>query len=208
MPEPLSYASADTDKETPRPRNQAALIAISLGGIASSLSFLAVAMGGIPGGLFFLAAHALALGALVAGVVALFKPLHRKLAVIGMAMPLVALAILWLFWVGSDPTPRLTALRTTASLTTIAAVNNGLKQFQIDNARLPTTAEGLQALLQPPPGLERTWRGPYVPADSLEDGWHQPLVYRSPGKTNPGGYDLFSSGRDETPDTADDIHSP
>jgi general secretion pathway protein G len=37
-----------------------------------------------------------------------------------------------------------------------------------------------------------------------KDAYGSPYVYRYPGRRNPASYDLFSSGPDKIPDTADD----
>jgi general secretion pathway protein G len=80
-----------------------------------------------------------------------------------------------------------------------------LTAYRIDFGDYPSTAEGLQALIEPPPGKEGRWRG-YVEGSRLPlDPWGEPYLYRYPGTRNPRGYDLFSKGPDRTADTADDI---
>jgi general secretion pathway protein G len=37
------------------------------------------------------------------------------------------------------------------------------------------------------------------------DPWNKPYLYKAPGEHNQDGYDLFSSGKDGQPGTADDI---
>ena len=69
----------------------------------------------------------------------------------------------------------------------------------------PSTAQGLQALVTPPSGKpqSRHWRQliPVVPVDP----WGQPYHYRHPATKSQEAYDIFSSGPDKLPDTADDI---
>jgi general secretion pathway protein G len=192
----------------PSPGEGEGWAAISLSATAIALSFFVVAMGGMAGGLFFLLLHAVTAGALIAGGIAYFRGFRRKIAIATIAVPLMLLFSLYLFWVGGDPTPRLTQSRAAASTMAMVPIRDALKQFQIDNARLPTTGEGLDALLNAPIGLERTWNGPYIPTDATKDAWEQPLNYRHPAKRNSSGYDLFSSGRDGIPDTSDDVKSP
>jgi general secretion pathway protein G len=80
-----------------------------------------------------------------------------------------------------------------------------LTAYRIDFGDYPSTAEGLQALIAPPPGKENRWRG-YVEGDRLPlDPWGEAYVYRYPGTRNPRSYDLFSKGPDRTADTDDDI---
>jgi general secretion pathway protein G len=69
-----------------------------------------------------------------------------------------------------------------------------LDLFRIDVGRLPTTGEGLQALIDGPAGLPN-WRGPYLRNKNiLTDPWRRPYQYRSPGER--GEYDLVSFGAD------------
>ncbi len=69
----------------------------------------------------------------------------------------------------------------------------------------PTTEQGLSALVTQPSGepQPRRWRQfmPQVPVDPWGMNYH----YRVPGTKSKDGYDLFSSGKDRIPDTADDI---
>jgi general secretion pathway protein G len=70
--------------------------------------------------------------------------------------------------------------------------------FQIDNGRFPTAAEGLNILVNPP-------NGDHAYVDKVPiDPWGNPYVYRFPGSKG-NAFDLFSSGPDGIPDTADDI---
>lgn len=88
---------------------------------------------------------------------------------------------------------------------TALVVGNSFKvpitRFKIDVGRLPTTEEGLVALIRCPAGCEKKWKGPYVePFDGtiLLDAWRSPFQYRSPGLHNPQEYDLWSLGPDRT----------
>jgi general secretion pathway protein G len=83
-----------------------------------------------------------------------------------------------------------------------------LAVYEVDNGALPTTAQGLDALIRvsalPPP--PKNWRGPYWATYSLPtDPWGNPYVYQNPGVRHVGGYDLYSLGPDGLPGTADDI---
>lgn len=71
-----------------------------------------------------------------------------------------------------------------------------LDLYRIDVGRLPTTAEGLSALVERPGGAS-TWRGPYLRSQAaLSDPWRRPYRYQSPGTH--GEYDLISFGADGT----------
>ena len=73
-------------------------------------------------------------------------------------------------------------------------VEGALARFQYDCGRFPTDAEGLDALLEPPPGLEDRWAGPYCRRSDLEDPWGRRFIYIAEGMMNPGGFDLISYG--------------
>jgi general secretion pathway protein G len=82
-----------------------------------------------------------------------------------------------------------------------------LEQFKFDHGRYPTTMEGFGVLIKPPDGLDASkgnW--PYI-SDSVKwyDPWGSPYQYLSPGRRNPGSYDLWSMGADKMSDTGDDI---
>jgi len=69
-----------------------------------------------------------------------------------------------------------------------------LDTYLLDVGRYPTQAEGLDALVSAPPGVDR-WAGPYLTKkESLIDPWGTPFQYRSPGEH--GKYDLYSLGSD------------
>lgn len=81
-----------------------------------------------------------------------------------------------------------------------------LTQFRMDMGDYPTTAEGLQALANPPQNHSERWRGPYVADGKIPlDPWGEPYQYRYPGTHNKYGYDLWSKGPDKQDGTADDI---
>ncbi len=61
----------------------------------------------------------------------------------------------------------------------IAALRAAVETFHIDVGRYPTTTEGLQALVTPPPGVAN-WHGPYVKASSVSGGLDA-YSYRAPG---------------------------
>jgi general secretion pathway protein G len=67
-----------------------------------------------------------------------------------------------------------------------------LDLFYLDNARYPTSGEGLAALVQKPDGLN-VWNGPYLKASALPaDPWGRPYIYVAPGQH--GAYDIVSLG--------------
>jgi len=88
-----------------------------------------------------------------------------------------------------------------------------LKRFRIDMARLPTTAEGLDALFAAPGGTEDRWQGPYLEGspEELRDPWGEKFQYRCPGNVNTTGYDLWSTGpnrkSESTSPNSDDLRN-
>jgi len=86
--------------------------------------------------------------------------------------------------------------------TTLLSLSTALEMFHVDNARYPTTSEGLKALAEQPGGALNWQRH----LESIPmDPWGNPYVYEFPGKRRPQSYDLSSSGPDGRPGTADDI---
>ena len=85
-------------------------------------------------------------------------------------------------------------------------IPTALKLYELDNGFLPTTDQGLQALLQKPTTapIPENWNGPYLEKLPV-DPWGRPYQYQSPGTNRPHDYDLSSLGKDGKPDTKDDI---
>jgi general secretion pathway protein G len=78
----------------------------------------------------------------------------------------------------------------------IATLEGALEQYRLDNLTYPSTSDGLQALLTPPPGLaqpERYRQGGYV-KKLPEDPWGHPYLYQAPGRE--GAFDVYSLGAD------------
>jgi general secretion pathway protein G len=80
-------------------------------------------------------------------------------------------------------------------------IGAALDAYRLDNGRYPTTAQGLDALRNPPTvePQPRNWRGPYLRREVPSDPWDNPYIFISPGEANPAGYDLMSYGADGQP---------
>ncbi|WP_132986927.1 type II secretion system major pseudopilin GspG [Luteimonas terricola] len=78
----------------------------------------------------------------------------------------------------------------------VSVLEQALETYRLDNMGYPTTAQGLDALLDPPSGLarpERYRKGGYI-RRLPEDPWGKAYQYRQPGRS--GGFDVFSFGSD------------
>ncbi|MBX7246245.1 MAG: type II secretion system major pseudopilin GspG [Candidatus Sumerlaeaceae bacterium] len=86
----------------------------------------------------------------------------------------------------------------------IANLKNSLGEFEVHAGRLPTTQEGLEALMKKPSDLtDDQWAGPYV--DSMpKDGFNQSFDYKTPSE-HEKDYDIISPGPDGKLGTSDDI---
>ena len=80
----------------------------------------------------------------------------------------------------------------------IRNIGIALDLFRLDLGRYPTQDEGLKALVQQPPGLQR-WQGPYLKETQVPtDPWTRPYHYQIPSQHG-GDYDLYTLGADDAP---------
>jgi general secretion pathway protein G len=106
--------------------------------------------------------------------------------------------------VGPSAWRRLTQGQKIAAKTQIQQLEASLLSFSTDMGRLPTTEEGLKALVDNPDGSE-LWAGPYLNKMKVpKDPWQAEYVYTFPGSHN-NEFDLYSKGQDGQAGTADDI---
>ena len=77
----------------------------------------------------------------------------------------------------------------------IQRLSSVLDLYLLEVGNYPTQGQGLLALVEAPPGVER-WNGPYLKNKraALDDPWGTPYVYRFPGEH--GDFDLYSLGAD------------
>jgi general secretion pathway protein G len=61
----------------------------------------------------------------------------------------------------------------------VLKLESGVKAFEADCGRYPTTDEGLEALSSAPAGL-KSWNGPYLKHPIVNDPWGNPYMYTSP----------------------------
>ncbi|HET6229757.1 MAG TPA: type II secretion system major pseudopilin GspG [Longimicrobiaceae bacterium] len=77
-------------------------------------------------------------------------------------------------------------------------LGSAMDAYRLDLDAYPTTEQGLAALRTRPAGgnAAAVWNGPYLRREVPADPWGRPYIYRSPGTSNPEGYDLMTLGRD------------
>lgn len=123
---------------------------------------------------------------------------------------LVVLAILALLagLVGPQVMNALGESKTKTAKLQIEDLGAGLDLYRLDVGNYPSTAEGLQALVQEPQGAVN-WNGPYLKKPVIPpDPWNREYSYRFPGEHGP--YDLYTLGADNLEggeDEAEDVVS-
>ena len=92
--------------------------------------------------------------------------------------------------------------RVKADLTTLTAA---LGNYEMANGVLPSSEQGIMSLVEKPSSrpVPQSW-SPCMKKLIL-DPWQNPYNYRRPASKDKGPYDVYSSGPDGIPDTADDI---
>ena len=97
-------------------------------------------------------------------------------------------------------TKRIAQAKIAAAQSDEATLASLLHQFHLDCDRYPTTEEGLNALVNPPSGLENKWKGPYTTKAIPADPWSNQYQYTSPGtQGTPDTFSITSYGSDGQP---------
>ncbi|MEN3942012.1 type II secretion system protein GspG [Prosthecobacter sp. SYSU 5D2] len=102
--------------------------------------------------------------------------------------------------IGPPPEGAAEASAAEAQMNTIAVA---LTQYKTLNRTLPTTEEGLAALVQPPANARSQKK--LAEAAALRDPWGNPYLYRHPAVRTDRPFDLWSSGPDGKDGTEDDV---
>jgi general secretion pathway protein G len=87
------------------------------------------------------------------------------------------------------------------------AISTAVKTYQLNAGTLPSTSQGLQALVTKPtsPPLPKRWT---KVADKVPlDPWQNPYRYRNPGKKDSSTFEIYSVGPDGQEGTDDDLSS-
>ncbi|MGP1347531.1 MAG: type II secretion system major pseudopilin GspG [Phycisphaerales bacterium] len=85
--------------------------------------------------------------------------------------------------------------KVTTSEAQMSTLASALEEFRTVAGRYPTEAEGLDALVRMPTGMDaESWKGPYLQRETVPtDGWGRAYVYR----TDPNfGFRIISLGAD------------
>jgi general secretion pathway protein G len=109
---------------------------------------------------------------------------------------LVVLAILGLLatLVGPRVMSTLSGAKSKTARLQIEDLSGALDIYRLEVGRYPTSAEGLDALVEKP-GDAKNWNGPYLKKSQVpKDPWGFDYHYSSPGEHGP--YDLSSLGAD------------
>ena len=87
----------------------------------------------------------------------------------------------------------------------IQALSTQMKLYSGMNGFYPTQSQGLQALVKQPSSapVPKQWHQAFEKVP--HDPWDSEYNYTFPGRHNPNSFDVFSSGPDRQPGTADDI---
>lgn len=88
--------------------------------------------------------------------------------------------------------------------TALSNLGQTIRQYRMDNNRIPSADEGLNALIEKPEKAQN-WKGPYTDEDKLNDAWNQALLYEP---TDSKDFKLRSLGPDGEAQTEDDIVYP
>ena len=79
----------------------------------------------------------------------------------------------------------------------ISTIEGALDLYKLQNNSYPTTAQGLDALINPPAGTDASsyQKGGYLKGRKVPtDPWNRPYLYASPGQH--GDYDVWTLGAD------------
>lgn len=85
------------------------------------------------------------------------------------------------------------------------AISTQLRTYETMNLRMPSTSQGLEALVKRPTSEPKPRRWVQLMERVPLDPWGEPYIYRNPGKLNPRGFDLISKGADRQEGGGDDI---
>jgi len=86
----------------------------------------------------------------------------------------------------------------------IQALTSAVRTYEMTTNRLPTTEQGLKALVTKPAGVSGRWT--QILKELPEDPWGRPYVYRNPGRKNPKSFEIYSLGASGIEGNEDNIY--
>lgn len=92
--------------------------------------------------------------------------------------------------------------RALADLTTLSTA---LSNYEMSNGVLPSTEQGIPALVEKPSGRPQPQSWSPVMKKVILDPWKNPYNYRRPAQKDKGPFDVWSSGPDGISGNEDDI---
>lgn len=129
------------------------------------------------------------------------SPLPRRRASAGFTLleMIVVLVIIGLIMglVGPRLFSQADRAKTQTAETQVRMLRGALETMRLDIGRVPTQAEGLQLLVDPPadPALGKRWQGPYLEDGVPQDPWGNPYQY-APRPSGNHSFVLYSFGAD------------
>ncbi len=86
-------------------------------------------------------------------------------------------------------------------------ISSAVKMYKLNAGTVPTTQQGLDALVKKPASTPVPKRWTQVATEVPMDPWQQPYLYRYPGKKDAGEFEIYTKGPDGQDGTEDDISS-
>jgi general secretion pathway protein G len=118
-------------------------------------------------------------------------------------MAVVLIMGLLMGFVGVNVFSSVQRARSESASAQIKSLEGALELYRMDNARYPTTEQGLDSLVREPSGSPAPRNYPpdgYIAKKEIPlDPWGNAYGYESPGQHNQRGYDIWSYGADLTP---------
>ncbi len=115
-------------------------------------------------------------------------------------MAVVVIMAMLMAVVGVNVKNQMDKARVNTAKAQITKLEGQLEFYRMDNGRYPSSAQGLDALVNKPSGNPEPRNYPpggYLrKADELLDPWGEPFQYESPGTRNSHAFDLWSLGAD------------
>lgn len=87
----------------------------------------------------------------------------------------------------------------------ISTLTSALRTYEAQSLILPSTEQGLNALVERPSGRPQPQSWSPVLKKMPLDPWGNAYQYRRPGSRDKGGFDIFSAGPDGQIESGDDI---